>query len=92
MVSNVLDEHGNQLTSNNLGLSEMDQKIAEQSWQAYSLMKTYSDSSCSDDSIVSDSDESENKMWRKGIDDVLSTDGKEMIKKHKEAFKAKSCT
>ena len=90
LVSNVLDELGNQLTSNNLGLSEMDQKIAEQSWQAYSLMKTYSDSSCSDDSIVSDSDESENEMWRKGIDDVLSADGKEMIKKRKEALKRKA--
>ncbi|CAB3996207.1 Hypothetical predicted protein [Paramuricea clavata] len=90
LVSNVLDELGNQLTSNNLGLSEMDQKIAEQSWQAYSLMKTYSESSCSDDSIVSDSDESENEMWQKGIDDVLSADGKEMIKKRKEALKQKA--
>ena len=86
-IISVFEELGNQLTSNNLLLNEMDQKIAEHSHQTYLLMETCSGCSCDDDSIMSDSHDSENEMWQKGIDDVLSADGKEMIKKHREALK-----
>ena len=52
--------------------------------------KRVSGCSCDDDSIVSDSDESKNEMWRKGIDDVLSADGKEMIKERRETLKQRA--
>jgi hypothetical protein len=87
LISTVLDDLGHQLESGNVELCENDRKIAEQSRQAFLLMNEAYDDMSDNDSIVSDTDDSENEMWRRGIDDVLSVNGKAMIKKRREAIK-----
>ena len=90
LISTVLDDLGHQLTSGNVELCENDRKIAERLRQAFVLMdKAYDDKSDNNDSIVSNTDESKIEMWRRGIDDILSVNGKAMIKKHREAIKQK---
>ena len=89
LISTVLDDLGHQLESGNVELCENDRKIAEQSRQAFLLMNEAYDDMSDNDSIVSDTDDSENEMWRRGIDDVLSVNGKAMIKKRREAIKLK---
>ena len=90
LITDTLDELGHKLASGSLGLSEIDQKNAQQSHKAYLLSEACNNNSDTEDWIVSDSDESENEIWREGIINVLSASGKEMIKKRREALRRKA--
>ena len=91
ILDKLLDEFGGQLQ--HLGLSEVDQKMVEQSRQAYiarhrlELQEKELDAGI----ILSESDTSQEEIWARRVGGPLDENGREVIQKKLASIRRKAC-